>query len=85
MDCPNIPKVKKAKAENRQVTEILLADRGLPQEKVLEILSGFFNVPVVSLKKRMISRQVLNLIPKEIAEQHSVIIFKKIKKDFSAA
>ena len=77
--------MKKAKAENRQVTEILLADRSLSQEKVLEILSGFFNVPVVSLKKRMISRQVLNLIPKEIAEQHSVIIFKKIKKTIQVA
>lgn len=47
------------------------------KKEVLEVLAKFFDTPVISLYQRVISPQIINLIPKELAEQHSVIIFKK--------
>ena len=70
---------RKARSENKYLSEVLLEREALPQEKLLTILSEALGVPEVRLRGRVISLKVLNLIPKEIAEQHSVIIFKKIK------
>ncbi|OGY47244.1 MAG: hypothetical protein A3J62_03590 [Candidatus Buchananbacteria bacterium RIFCSPHIGHO2_02_FULL_38_8] len=70
---------KKVKRENRYLSEVLLEDITLPHEEILKVLSEFFNLPIVALKEKRVSPIILNLIPKEVAEQYSVIIFKKVK------
>ncbi|MFH0820112.1 MAG: GspE/PulE family protein [bacterium] len=71
--------VRQAEKAGRHLTEIIFEDSSLPEEKTLALLCQFYDLPPVFLRKKVISPLVINLIPKEVAEQHNVIIFKKIK------
>lgn len=77
--------LKQARKEDRHITEVLFEKNHMPSEKLLFAFSEYFNVPPVILKNRFISPYILNLIPKEVAEEHSVIIFKKIKNIINVA
>ncbi len=71
--------LNRAKREDRHLAEILFTTTALAQDRLLEILSEFFQTPSVILREKVISPYVLNLIPKDVAQQHNVVIFKKIK------
>lgn len=71
--------VKQAKQEDRHFVEVLFEDASLPQEKLLDLISDFYQAPSVLLRDKVISPFVLSLIPKEVAEEHSVVVFKKIQ------
>ncbi|MDD5039950.1 MAG: GspE/PulE family protein [Patescibacteria group bacterium] len=74
-----------AKEGNRHIAEVLFEIAEIPHDKLLETVAKYFNLPPVLLRKKIIVPYVLKLIPKEVAEQHSVIIFKKIGKDIYVA
>ncbi len=69
---------KRSKRLGRPLAEILLEDDTLPEKKLLDSLADFYGMPSIFLRKRTIAAQVINLLPKEISEQNSVVIFKKI-------
>ena len=71
--------LKKNRVFGKPLTEIIFEESNKSAQEVLMVLADFFNLPTVTLKEKIISKQVLNLIPKELAEQHSVIIFKKVR------
>ncbi len=77
---------REAKRDEQPLPAVLL-QHAAPAMKhtMLEILAEYFQVPAVSLRKRVISPYVITLIPKEIAEEHGVIIFKKDKNVISVA
>jgi len=77
--------IRLAEKEKRYLTEMILEDDSLPEDKSLEVLSEFFNLPVVYLRNKVISPQVINLLPKEISEEHRVIVFKKVKDEIFVA
>ncbi|TSC77140.1 MAG: type IV pilus assembly protein PilB [Parcubacteria group bacterium Gr01-1014_31] len=70
---------RQARSTGRFLTDVLLQNYALEPEKMLLVISATLHFPPVRLADRVISPAVLNLIPKEVAEQHAVIIFKKIK------
>lgn len=72
--------LQKSKKEGRFLTEVIFEANTVPEDKTLKVMSDFYDLPTVSLKKRVISPLVLNLIPREISEQYSIIVFKKIKE-----
>ncbi len=69
--------VKQAKQSDRHITDVLFDIDGISQNKLLEIFSRHYKLPTVDLHNKVIARYVLTLIPKEVAEQHLVIVFKK--------
>lgn len=77
--------LKQSRKENRHLTEVLFEANHIPSEKLLTIFSEYYRIPPIVLKKKVITPYVLNLIPKEVAEEHSVIIFKKIKDVINVA
>lgn len=77
--------IRQAKLNDRPLAEGLLEHEDVPQDKALACLGQFYGVPVVTLRKRVISPYVLNLIPKEAADQHSVVVFKKERNVISVA
>lgn len=77
--------LQRARREDRHVAEVLFATSALDQDRLLQILSDFFETPAVILREKVISPYVLNLIPKDVAQQHSVIVFKKIKNTIHVA
>ena len=72
--------VKQTKDHNRFLTEVLLENPTVARERLMRVISSFFNIPRVSLKRGRIDMSVLSLIPREVAEQHSVIAFQRVKR-----
>lgn len=66
-----------ARNENRPLSEVLFEQNILPAERILAVLSNHFGLPTINLRQRVISPYTLRLIPKEVALEHSVIVFKK--------
>ncbi len=52
----------------------------LPPIKLLEVFSKYYELPSIELKSKTITSYVLRLLPKEVADAHSVVIFKKDKE-----
>ncbi len=77
--------VKQADNTNTPILEVLFETSGVKTEKLLAAFSEFFNVPAIELKGKVISHYVLTLLPKEVAEEHSVVIFKKCGQDIYIA
>lgn len=71
--------LKRAKNEDRHLAEILFSTTAIAQDRLLQILAEFFETPSVVLREKVITPYILNLIPKDVAQEHSVIVFKKIK------
>ena len=65
--------VKENKRKSLYLSDILFHDTAFPEDKILKVLAKFFNVPDINLKNRSISREVINLIPKEKAEGKSFL------------
>lgn len=70
---------KRAKDEDRPISEILFEEQPNLANQLLEVLGAHYNVPTVSLREKVITPYVLQLIPKEVAERHGVVVFKKIQ------
>jgi len=66
-----------AKREGRPVTAVLLDQANGGTEKTLEVLGQYYELEPIKLRGRVITPYVLNLLPKEVAEAHHVVIFKK--------
>ena len=66
-----------AKRENKPVAAVLLEHANGGVEKTLEVLGQYYELEPVNLRGRVISPYVLNMLPKEVAEAHHVVIFKK--------
>lgn len=69
-----------ARRDDRHLTDVLFEQHPSSREKLLTSLAEYYQVPAILLHKKTIVSYVLNLIPKEVAEQHSVIVFKKKDK-----
>lgn len=69
---------KEAKKDGRHIVEVMMERHESLQPKLLKTFSEFFEIPPMHLKNRVIVPYVLNLIPKEVAEEHGVVIFKKV-------
>ncbi len=76
---------RRAKDEGRPVAEVLYDDERLSDDQLLDVLGKHFSAPTVRLREKVISPYVLQLIPKEVAERHNVIIFKKVQNTVHVA
>src|SRR3989344_24520 len=77
--------MSKAEQDGRYVTQVLLENESLQQDDLLKTIAECFGIADIRLRNVVVSPLVLNLIPREIAEQHSVIVFKKIKNSIHVA
>lgn len=70
---------RRAKHEDRHVVDVIFEDVTIPGDHAMEVLANFFQTEPIFLRDKVISPYVLNLLPKEVAEKHSIVVFKKIK------
>lgn len=77
--------LRQAQNEHRYLTEVLFEQPLVPAQRLLQLLSDHFSLPVVNLRECVISPLVLNLVPKDVAESHAVIPFKKKQKVLKVA
>jgi type IV pilus assembly protein PilB len=71
--------LKQAKHGDQHIVDVLFIVSFAPAEKLLAALAEHAEVPAVRLKEKVISPYILNLIPKEVAEELHVVVFKKVR------
>lgn len=71
--------VKQAKISQLPLIEAFCDMEVLPPDRLLRIFSKYYGVPAMELKGKVISSYILRLLPKEVAEAHSIVVFKKDK------
>ncbi len=76
---------KRSSAESRSLIDLLYEHPDISSETLLEHLGKHFSLPTIKLRGRVITPYVINLIPKEVAEEHRVVVFKKIQDEIHIA
>ncbi|MFC1613360.1 GspE/PulE family protein [Patescibacteria group bacterium] len=67
----------KSDSSSGNIFDFLLANRILDEDKVTQIKSKYFKLPVVDLMGLNLEPKVLRLIPQEVAENYHIICFNK--------
>ena len=67
----------KAQASEKQPEEILLGEKIVDEEKVTAAKAALLNIPPANLRGIKIIRKVLELIPREVAENYEMVAFKR--------
>lgn len=68
---------EKAKAANQPPEVIMIKEKMVAADKLIEAKAKLLNIEVADLKDLKIDKKVLNLIPKEVAENYQMIPFQK--------
>lgn len=76
---------KQSTAENRSLIELLYEHPEVSGDTLLELLGKHYDLPTIKLRGKVITPYVINLLPKEIAEEHRVVVFKKIQNEIHLA
>ncbi len=74
-----------AKKRKQSIGAILVANGGLTKDALRRIKAYILGIPFVDLKKSKISEDVLSLIPEPIARTHSIVAYKKNKRELEVA
>ncbi|MAF13484.1 MAG: hypothetical protein CMI53_01150 [Parcubacteria group bacterium] len=73
--------VKRAEQLKKKPEELLLSEKIISEKKLLDIKSKLLNIPTADLKGIKISKKILNLIPREVADNYQMVAFEKIDKE----
>lgn len=65
--------LERQKSDPRRLGELLVDGGAVTESQVTQVLSQQLSVPWVSLQHIDFSRQLLNLVPKEVAEKHGIV------------
>ncbi|OGM00785.1 hypothetical protein A2480_01115 [Candidatus Uhrbacteria bacterium RIFOXYC2_FULL_47_19] len=63
----------------------LLKEKKMPEEMLYRIAAQFYKLPFVSLREKPIRRDVLFLIPEQIAASHKLVAFDRTENELSVA
>jgi len=69
--------VKEAQRTEKDVVDVLVSRSYITRDYYAEMLAQYFKVPRVKLIGEKIPKEILNLIPEEIARTRNVIVFNK--------
>ncbi|MDP3244913.1 MAG: GspE/PulE family protein [bacterium] len=68
---------EKSLAAGKSVEEIITKDKLLPEEQIAQAKGRLWRFPYVDLAEQDIDKNVLNLIPKNVAANYQMVAFKK--------
>lgn len=66
-----------ANKAQKNILDVLIEKKMVDQEKVAEVKAEVFNIPYKSLLDTQIETSILNIIPKEVADNYKIICFNK--------
>jgi len=61
--------------------ELIIRENLVNEDKLTQIKAKLLNIPVADLKGKQLPRDVLNLIPQEVAENYQMIPFEKVDNE----
>ncbi len=68
---------KQAAEKKKSPEELLLTGRIISENDLVDAKAKLLNVPVADLQNKTIDKKVLNLIPKEVADNYQMVPFAK--------
>jgi len=77
--------VKEAQRTEKDVVDVLVSRNYITRDYYAEMLAQYFKVPRVKLIGEKIPKEILNLIPEEIARTRNEIVFNKSDSTISVA
>jgi type IV pilus assembly protein PilB len=76
---------KKAKKTNQKISDVLISDGLIEQEKLIKLEAYILGIPFINLEKEKILPEILKIIPEPIAKSHNIVSFRKKGKDLEVA
>jgi len=76
---------KKAKKTGKKVSDVLVVEGLISEEKLTKTNAYILGVPFVDLAKEKIDEKVLKIIPEPIARSHNIIAFRKKNNSLEVA
>ncbi|MCF7874234.1 MAG: GspE/PulE family protein [Candidatus Omnitrophica bacterium] len=73
------------KKKDSSLTELIIKLGYIKEQKLVDIFSNYLSIPRVQIKNLKIPKQILNIIPKEVARHNSLIPISKIGKVLTVA
>ena len=77
--------LKRAEKTNQDVGDVLVSEGLLNKEELIKLQAYILGIPFVDLKKEIVPREILSIIPEPIAKKHNIVPFKKNGKDLEVA
>lgn len=77
--------LKRAEETNQDVGDVLVSEGLLNKEELIKLQAYILGIPFVDLKKEIVPREILSIIPEPIAKKHNIVPFKKNGKDLEVA
>ncbi|MFN3301737.1 MAG: GspE/PulE family protein [Patescibacteria group bacterium] len=77
--------IAEAKLHKISPEEYLVSKGVISEELLYQTIASSFKIPFINLKGKIIPKEVLFLIPEEIARNHSLVIFEKEKNELKIA
>ncbi|MCK4473726.1 Flp pilus assembly complex ATPase component TadA [Candidatus Parcubacteria bacterium] len=69
--------LEKAKKTNQQVSDVLVSDGLISQEKLIQLEAYILGIPFIDLEKEKVPLKILKIIPEPIARSHNIVAFRK--------
>jgi type IV pilus assembly protein PilB len=67
----------KIETPNLPLEKILVDEKLIKEEELLQIKSEIFNLPAISLEDAEVFQEVINLMPQKVAENYQAVIFER--------
>lgn len=77
--------VKDAQEQNKHLDAFILEKKLAEEEPLFQSIAKFYKVQFIDLKNRVIRKDILEIIPEPIAENHNIIAFDKDDEGLSIA
>ncbi len=77
--------IKDAQEQNKHLDAFVLEKKLVEEEPLFQAIAKFYNVPFIDLKNKAIRKDILEIIPEPIAENHHIIAFDKDDESLSVA
>ncbi|HLD00023.1 MAG TPA: ATPase, T2SS/T4P/T4SS family [Patescibacteria group bacterium] len=74
-----------AQEQNKHLDAFILEKKILEEEPLFQAIAKYYSVPFTDLKNRVIRKDILEIIPEPIAENHHIIAFDKDEQNVSVA
>ena len=76
---------KEAKKTNQKLEKILLNKKIINEEELIKLKAYILGIPFVDLKKEVIPKEILYIIPEPLAKKHNIVAFKKRGNELEVA
>lgn len=77
--------IKESQEQNKHLDAYILETKLVEEEPLFQAIAKYYEVPFTDLKNRVIRKDILEIIPEPIAENHHIIAFDKDDTALSVA